>query len=99
MSKRKRLRKCAICGSAERVEANHVGGQRHVAWFTIPLCGQHHGRFHVLLRQINVDLQYTADPVERLIRVLKAILVFTWMVVEGFQHTRSKGGQHDRDAA
>jgi hypothetical protein len=29
--------------------------------------------------------------------VLKAILVFTWMVVEGFQHTRSRGGQHERD--
>jgi hypothetical protein len=31
--------------------------------------------------------------------VLKAILVFTWMVVEGFQHMRSRGGQRERDAA
>ncbi len=86
MSTSKGVRKCVICGSAERVEANHVGGQNHIAWFTIPLCGDHHDRFHALLRQIGVDLRYTVDPVERFIRVLKAILVFTWMVLEGFQH-------------
>ena len=80
------VRKCVICGSPERVEANHVGGQNHIAWFTMPLCGEHHDRFHALLRHIGIDLRYTADPVERFIRVLKAILVFTWMALEGFQH-------------
>ena len=29
---------------------------------------------------------YTPDTVERAIRVLKAILVFAWMVLEGLQH-------------
>jgi hypothetical protein len=86
MSRSEGTRKCMICGSAERVEANHVGGRNHIAWFTIPLCGEHHDRFHALLRQLGVDLQYTADPVDRFLRVLRAILVFTWMVVEGFQH-------------
>jgi hypothetical protein len=80
------VHKCVICGSPERVEANHVGGQNHIAWFTMPLCGEHHDRFHALLRQIGVDLRYTADRVERFIRVLKCILVFTWMVLEGFQY-------------
>lgn len=99
MSKPRGVRRCAICSSTKRVEANHAGGRNHIAWFTIPLCGQHHDRFHALLRQIGVDLRYTANHVERLIRVLKAILVFTWMVVEAFQHIMSKRGQHDRDAA
>jgi hypothetical protein len=86
MSKSKRVRRCVICGRPERAEGNHVGGRKHIAWFTMPLCGEHHDRFHALLRQIGVDLRYTADPDERLIRVLKAILVFTWMVLEGFQY-------------
>ena len=80
------VRKCVICGSPARVEANHVGGKHLIAWFTMPLCGEHHDRFHALLRQIGVDLGFTADPVERFVRVLKCILVFTWMVLEGFQH-------------
>jgi hypothetical protein len=86
MNKQQRLRKCAICGSTERVEAHHVGGRNFVAWFTSPLCGDHHDRFHVLLRQMRLDLRYTSDPVERAIRVLKTILVFGWMVLEGLQH-------------
>lgn len=85
---------CAICGSMRRVEANHVGGRKHLAWFTSPLCGEHHDRFHALLRQIGVDLQYTPEPVERAIRVLKALLVFAWMVLEGLQHALH-GGKED----
>jgi hypothetical protein len=80
-----KIRKCVICGSTRRVEANHVGGRNFIAWFTGPLCGDHHDRFHVLLRQMRLDLRYTSDPVERAIRVLKAILVFAWMVLEGLQ--------------
>jgi hypothetical protein len=83
-----------MCGSTRRVEANHVGGRKHLAWFTSPLCGEHHDRFHTLLRQVGVDLQYTPDPVERAIRVLKALLVFAWMVLEGLQHAL-RGGKED----
>jgi len=82
----KKTRRCVICGSTHRVEANHVGGRNLVAWFTGPLCGEHHDRFHVLLRQMRLDLRYTSEPVERAIRVLKAILVFAWMVLEGLEH-------------
>ena len=92
------VRNCVICGSPERAEANHVGGKNHIAWFTMPLCGEHHDRFHALLRQIGVDLRYTADPTERFIRVLKCILVFTWMVLEGFQHVM-RGRRRERKQA
>ena len=86
-------RRCVICGSAHRVESNHVGGRKHVAWFTGPLCGDHHDRFHLLLRQMRLDLRYTCDPIDRAIRVLKATLVFAWMVLEGLQHAANgKGG-------
>jgi hypothetical protein len=90
-----KIRRCVICGSTRRVEANHVGGCHHIAWFTSPLCGEHHDRFHILLRQMRLNLRYTPDPVERAIRVLKAILVFAWMVLEGLQHTDnwSKGDE------
>lgn len=92
-----KIRRCVICGSTRRVEDNHVGGRNHVAWFTGPLCGNHHDRFHVLLRQMRLDLRYTSDPVERAIRVLKAILVFAWMVLEGLQHAANwrKEDQHE----
>jgi hypothetical protein len=89
-----KIRGCAVCGSTRRVEANHVGGRKHLAWFTSPLCGEHHDRFHALLRQIRVDLQYTPEPVERAIRVLKALLVFAWMVLEGLQNALH-GGKED----
>jgi hypothetical protein len=94
--------KCVICGSTGRVEANHVGGRRHIAWFTMPLCGEHHDRFHVLLNQIRLDLRCTPDPVERSLRVLKATLVFGWMVIEALHHQIAKQNgrcaAHDRDA-
>ncbi len=81
-----KIRRCVICGSSRRVEDNHVGGRNHVAWFTASLCGDHHDRFHELLRQMRLELRYTPDRVERAIRVLKSILVFAWMVLEGLQH-------------
>lgn len=97
---KEKIPRCVICGSTLRVEANHVGGCNHIAWFTSPLCGEHHDRFHVLLRQVRLDLRYTSDPVERAIRVLKAILVFAWMVLEGLQHAVNwrKGDQDERNA-
>jgi hypothetical protein len=95
-----KARRCVICGSARRVERHHVGGRNHVAWFTIPLCGEHHDRFHELLNQVRLDLRYTPDPVERRIRVLKAILVFAWMVIEGLHYhaVNQSRRDHERDA-
>jgi hypothetical protein len=76
------VRRCVICGSTRRVEANHAGGRNHVAWFTIPLCGEHHDRFHVLVRQAGVDLRYTPAPIERIRRALAATKIFEWMLLE-----------------
>jgi hypothetical protein len=75
-------RRCAICDSTERVEANHAGGEKHVAWFTSPLCGQHHDEFHAMLRQAGVNLSSTSDGIERIRRALAAIKVFEWMLLK-----------------
>lgn len=76
------VRRCVICDSTVRVEANHVGGRNHIAWFTGPLCGEHHDRFHVLLRQAGVDLRYTSDHLERIRQALLATKLFEWMLLE-----------------
>ena len=75
-------RHCAVCDSTKDVEANHVGGRNHVAWFTSPLCRSHHDQFHAMLRQAGVDLRYTADPIERYIRAMEAKLIFEWMLLQ-----------------
>ena len=77
--------RCVICGSKE-IQRNHVGGQNHVAWFTMPFCRQHHDQFHALLRAAGVDLEYTSDPRERRLRALKAITVCQWMLIEALQN-------------
>ncbi len=79
MSKTARARaRCVICGSKE-TERNHVGGRNHVAWFTMPFCRDHHAQFHTFLRNAGVDLEYTPDPCERLLRALNALTVCDWI--------------------
>lgn len=81
---------CVICGSNHEVEQNHGGGRNHVAWFTMPLCRKHHDQFHALLRSAGVDLTYTTDPRERLLRGLKAISIAQWMLYEELQVLNSE---------
>lgn len=83
---RGKVRRCVICLSTRRVESNHVGGRHLIAWFTSPLCGEHHDRFHVLARQAGLDLRYTPDPMERIRRALLAIKIFEWMLLEHLKH-------------
>lgn len=78
---------CVICGSNAKVERNHVGGRNHVAWFWMPCCKKHHDHFHALLRMAGVNLEYTSDPRERLLRALKAAQVFEWMLLEALNET------------
>src|SRR5260370_41586586 len=73
---------CVICGSTEKVEANHAGGRNHVAWFTSPLCGKHHDEFHFRLRLGEIDLRYTPDEEERLSRARQALLILLFMLEE-----------------
>jgi len=83
-----------ICGS-KRTERNHVGGQNHVAWFTMPFCLDHHAQFHALLRAAGIDLEYTSDPRERMLRALKATTVCQWMLTEALQNLNSGDNDHD----
>ncbi len=63
-------------------ERHHVGGQNHVAWFTMLLCRKHHDQVHDMLRSAGVNLEYTSDPQERRRRALKALVVFQWMLLD-----------------
>jgi hypothetical protein len=74
--------RCALCGSIQDVELHHVGGQNHIAWFTVPLCKKHHDRITAALRQAGVEMRFTPDRQERLSRVRMATLVFLWMLEE-----------------
>src|SRR5690242_533773 len=82
--------RCVICGS-RHAEMNHVGGRNHVAWFTMPFCRPHHERFHALLRTAGIDLQYTDDPQERILRSLQACSVAQWMFTQRLQELNSRG--------
>ena len=89
--------RCVICDSDERIERNHAGGRSHVAWFTMPFCRSHHDQFHSLVRAAGIDLEYTSDPRERIVRALKAITVCQWMLLEAQQKQNSednKRGSH-----
>ncbi len=85
--------RCVICGR-EPVERNHVGGQNHIAWFTMPLCIDHHAQFHAFLRDAGINLEYTSDPRERIQRALKATAIFQWMLLEAQQNLNSGENHH-----
>jgi hypothetical protein len=86
-TKRASLR-CVVCGTRATVERHHVGGRRHLVWLTAPLCLDHHNQLHRLLKTAGVDLKYTTDPVERLIRATKAISIFMCMVQNALHEAR-----------
>ena len=87
------MRRCNLCGSTHDVTQHHVGGQAFVAWFTMPFCYEHHARFHVLLLQAGVELQYTDDPIERIRRAFAAIKVCEWMLLEMLKKENPIGGK------
>ncbi len=81
--------RCIICGTPSTVERHHVGGRNHLVWITAPLCTAHHKQLHRLIATAGVDLEYTANPVERLIRATKAISIFMCMVLNALDETRA----------
>ncbi len=81
---------CVICGS-KKIERNHMGGRNHVAWFTMPFCREHHTRFHDLTSNAGIDLEYTADPRERLLRALEACWVAQWVLTQALRNLNSRG--------
>jgi hypothetical protein len=87
----KRIRPaCAICGVQTEIEHNHVGGQNHFAWFTMPFCKIHHDQFHELLRNVGVDLRDTPNQLERLNRASQAIIVCQWLIAEAIKDAISR---------
>jgi hypothetical protein len=82
---------CVICGKRESVERHHIGGRKHLVWITAPLCHLHHERLHRLLKSAGIVLEYTSDPVERLIRATKAINIFMCMVLDSLHEVRTFG--------
>ena len=81
---------CVICDSDVRAERNHPGGRNHVAWFRMPFCGKHHDQFHDLCRIAGINLEYTPDPYERLLRGLKANQVCQFMLLEALQELNAQ---------
>ena len=93
---KRKVRRCVICGSTRRVESNHVGGRHLIGWFRSPLCGEHHARFHVLLRQAGVDFGFTPDTIERARRALAAVKVFEWMLLEHLKNENERRKSKER---
>jgi hypothetical protein len=85
---------CVICGK-KRIERNHAGGKNFVAWFTMPFCPKHHTQFHALVSAAGINLEHTPDPIERLIRALKALLVCAFMLLEGMQELNARTKSHE----
>ena len=79
---RQRGLRCAKCGSSSRVELHHIGGRKHVAWFTIPLCQEHHVEITTEIRRAGIDMQHTGNKEERLKRARRAIYVCLWFLDE-----------------
>jgi hypothetical protein len=80
---------CVICGDHRNVELHHIGGRRHIAWLLAPLCRRHHRQCHLLIEASGVDLEHTEDPIERLIRAMKAISIFLCMLQDALHETHS----------
>jgi hypothetical protein len=70
---------CAICGSRQNVQWHHIGGKKHLAWVMMPVCQPHHRQCHALITRARINLEYTSDPVERLIRASIAISIFRYL--------------------
>jgi hypothetical protein len=73
---------CVICGKDATVEFNHAAGRKHIPWFRIPFCEQHHHQFHRLLESIGLDLRYTPNKLKRLVIAALALTIALWMVLQ-----------------
>jgi hypothetical protein len=89
------VKRCVLCGNTRNVQGNHLGGRRHVAWFTMSFCGECHSLFHAMVDRAGIDLRFTDDPIERVRRALVAIAIAEWMLLEQLKNTlcKSKEGK------
>ncbi len=84
-SHRSKRAACVICGSHRNLQWHHIGGRKHLAYVEMPLCYVHHKQCHMLVKSSGVNLEYTSDSVERLIRASIAISIFFCMVQEALR--------------
>jgi len=89
------VKKCVLCGDTCNVQANHLGGRYHLAWFTMPFCDRCHPVFHEMVDRAGIDLRYTDDPIERVRRALAAIKIAEWMLLEQLKNTLFKSRQEN----
>jgi len=80
--------RCVICGA--KAERNHVGGRNHIAWFTMPFCKSHHDQFHAVLRNAGINLEYTSDPHERLVRAIQACVMAQWIFTKMLEEMQNQ---------
>jgi hypothetical protein len=87
------VKKCVLCGDTRNVQGNHLGGRRHLAWFTMPFCGECHVLFHAMVNRAGIDLSYTHNPIERFRRSLAAIKIAEWMLLEQLKRITHTQGE------
>ena len=87
-----KVTRCAICGRTGPIEMNHVGGKFHLAWFTMPFCLQCHSRFHTMVRQASINLEFTPNIVERVRRAQAALWIAQWMLNEQLKMSPTEEG-------
>lgn len=78
------IARCELCGSTDRVQKHHLGGQNHAPYSVMWLCFKHHKRVTNLIRQAGgmEVMKYTSDLDERARRARLHALVFLWFVDE-----------------
>ena len=81
---------CVICGKDATLEFNHAAGRKHIPWFKIPFCEQHHQQFHRLLESVGLDLRYTPNKLKRLVTAALALTIALWMVLQALWETVSQ---------
>jgi hypothetical protein len=71
---------------------NHPAGRNFVPSFTIPYCKKHHELFHMAVKQAGIDLNRTDNPLARLVRAIKMLLVAAWQIVDQLEGDIQRGG-------
>ena len=75
---------CTFC-DRPAAERHHVGGRKHCSWFRLPLCIPHHRMVTRAYENADRDMmKRTSDSGKRMIRALKACVVFMWLLLDHF---------------
>lgn len=88
---------CAFCGSTMNVEEHHLGGRKHAAHFTIPLCKEHHQEVSIAIQRADSEMmRHTSDQTERLRRVVMACAVLLWQACKYLQAAEDSNAENTR---